>query len=284
MLQSMYSAVTGLNASNQRMAVIGDNIANVNTTAYKSSELSFQSLINQSVGGYTGQEIGGGVLGGHLSYDWNQGTIQKTSNPYDMAIAGSGFFIVSDESSATPVQYYTRDGEFSFDSDGYLKTSTGLHVQGFAVDPTTGQPTGTTSGDLVDIQIEPYTVDSSGTASGYKDVTVDSNGTYWATDTTGNRVALFQVGLCKTTDPNLFAKYSNNLYVKTTDNITDPLLVGVPGSGGLGTVESSALEASNVDIAKEFVNMIEAQRAFTANSKVITASDGMLQDLVSMVR
>ena len=96
MLSSMYSGISGLNASNQRMAVVGDNIANVNTTAYKCSELSFESLINQSVGGYTGQEIGGGVLLGDLSYDWNQGTIQRTSNPYDMAIAGTGFFMVKD--------------------------------------------------------------------------------------------------------------------------------------------------------------------------------------------
>jgi flagellar hook protein FlgE len=270
MLNSMYSAVTGLNASNQRMSVIGDNIANVNTTAYKSSELSFESLINQSVGGYSGQEIGGGVLGGNLSYDWNQGTIQKTSNPYDMAIAGTGFFMVKDAAGKTS---YTRDGEFSFDASGNLKTKSGLAVQGCAYANPPVNPPAT---PLVNIVISP---------AQYQDVTVDSNGVYWGTDvTTLAKIGLFQAVLCKTTDPSVMAKTNNNLYTKTTTDATDPLILGTPQMNGLGSVESSSLEASNVDIAKEFVNMIEAQRAFSANSKVITTSDEMLQELVSMKR
>ena len=113
MLSSMYSGVSGLNANTKRMAVIGDNIANVNTTAYKGSEISFESMINQSVGGYTGMEIGSGVILGDLNYDWNQGTIQRTSNPFDMAITGSGFFMVKDAGGNS---FYTRDGEFKFDA------------------------------------------------------------------------------------------------------------------------------------------------------------------------
>ena len=80
------------------------------------------------------------------------------------------------------------------------------------------------------------------------------------------------------------AKMSKNLYSKTTNQATDNLIIGAPTTNGLGAVESQSLEMSNVDIAKEFVNMIEAQRAFSANSKVITTSDEMLQELVSMKR
>jgi flagellar hook protein FlgE len=267
MLNSMYSAVTGLNASNQRMSVIGDNIANVNTTAYKSSEVSFESLIMQSTGGYTGQEIGGGVLGGNLSYDWNQGTIQKTSNSYDMAIAGTGFFEVKDTSGKT---WYTRDGEFTFNAAGDLKTQTGMTVQGYAMDPATN--TAVTSA------VVPINIPTTNT------VTVDSDGVYWGTDAAGTKTALFQIVLCKTTDPSVMAKTNHNLFTKTTDNVTDPLIEGIPQASGLGAVETASLEASNVDIAKEFVNMIEAQRAFSANSKVITTGDEMLQELVSMKR
>jgi flagellar hook protein FlgE len=80
------------------------------------------------------------------------------------------------------------------------------------------------------------------------------------------------------------AKMSNNLYSKTTNDATDPLIIGTPMTNGLGAVESQSLEMSNVDIAQEFVNMISAQRAFSANSKVITTSDEMLQELVNIKR
>ncbi len=268
MLNSMYSAVTGLNACNKRMSVIGDNIANTGTTAFKSSQISFESLINQSAAGFTGQEIGGGVLGGNVNYDWNQGTIQNTSNPFDLAISGNGFFMVQD---AAGVAAYTRDGEFSFDATGNLVMQSGMKVQGYPVNA--GASLGDPTKPLATINVP-----TTSTAS------VDSNGVYWGTDAAGVRTALFQIAMCKTTDPSVMAKANNNLYTKTTDNITDPLIAGLPQTSGLGAVNTSSLEASNVDIAKQFVNMIEAQRAFSANSKVITTSDSMLQDLVNMVR
>jgi flagellar hook protein FlgE len=277
MLSSMYSGISGLNASNQRMAVVGDNIANVNTTAYKCSQLSFESLINQSVGGYTGQEIGGGVLLGDLSYDWNQGTIQRTSNPYDMAIAGAGFFMVKD---ADGKAFYTRDGEFTFKYDDatkmlQLKTASGMSVQGCVyAKPPVNPPA-----------IVPIEIDS----AAYEDITVDENGVYWGVTkvtppAVGVKTALFQAVLCDTTDRSAMAKTNNNLYVKTTDDTSDPLTLGTPSMNGLGGVEASSLEMSNVDIAKEFVNMITAQRAFSANSKVITTSDEILQELVNIKR
>jgi flagellar hook protein FlgE len=273
MLNSMYSAISGLNASNQRMAVIGDNIANVSTSAYKNSEISFESLINSSVAGVTGQEIGGGVLAGNLRYDWSQGTIQKSSNPYDMAIAGKGFFMVKDGSGNA---FFTRDGEFGFDATGHLQTSSGMVVQGF----TYPAPATPTVGDLVPIIIDPAT---------YQDITVDENGIYWgvtkvAPPAVGVKTPLFQAGLCATTDTSVMAKMSKNLYSKTSNEATDPLIIGAPTKNGLGSVESQSLEMSNVDIAREFVNMIEAQRAFSANSKVITTSDEMLQELVNIKR
>ncbi len=100
----------------------------------------------------------------------------------------------------------------------------------------------------------------------------------------GVKTALFQAVICDTTDRSVMAKTNKNLYTKTTDDGTDPLILGTPRAKGLGGVQSSSLEMSNVDIAKEFVNMITAQRAFSANSKVITTSDEILQELVNIKR
>ncbi|MBI5590603.1 MAG: flagellar hook basal-body protein [Deltaproteobacteria bacterium] len=267
MLSSMYSGISGLTANTQRMAVIGDNIANVNTMGYKGSILSFESLINPSVGGFTGNEIGSGVMLGDVSYDWNQGTIQRTTNPYDMAIAGSGFFMVKDASGDT---FYTRDGEFNFDASGNLTTSSGMVVQGCVyANPPANPPV------PVPITIDP---------TKYQNVTVDSDGVYWAETiaTPPVKTALFQAVVCDTTDRSVMAKNSNNLYSKTTPGAMEK--IGVPNSNGLGSVDPESIEMSNVDIAKEFVNMITAQRAFSACSKVITTSDEILQELVNMKR
>jgi len=283
MINSLYSGITGLNASTQRMGVIGDNIANVNTTAYKGSELSFENMVSQSIGGYTGQETGGGVMLGDLGYDWNQGTIQGTSNPYDIAIAGSGFFKVegvdpTDPTGATMKSYYTRDGSFSFDATGNLRTSSGMQVKGFTVTsppgetPVTVDPTAGTK----DIVIDPTLYDS---------ITVDDNGVYSAMDksTPPVKTALFQIAVVSPKNQSQMAKMSGNLYINTEG---DSAMNGanIPGAAGLGTVATSSLEMSNVDIAKEFVNMITAQRAFSASSKVITTSDEILQELISLKR
>ena len=273
MLSSMYSGVSGLNANTKRMAVIGDNIANVNTTAYKSSELSFESLINQSVGGYSGMEIGSGVILGDLSYDWNQGTIQRTSNPFDMAIAGSGFFMVKD---ADGNSYYTRDGEFSFDASGNLVTASGMAVQGCVYASPPANPPAPV----------PIIAPASATPPpDFQSMTVDDKGVYWATDTTATppvKTAVFQALIFDTTDRSVMAKMNNNLYTKTTAGAME--IAGIPNSKGLGSVEVGSIEMSNVDIAKEFVNMITAQRAFSACSKVITTSDEILQELVNIKR
>ncbi len=268
MMSSMYSGISGLNACTQRMAVIGDNIANVNTTGYKSSELSFENLINQSVGGFTGQEVGSGVLTGDLRYDWQQGTIQRTSSSYDMAIAGNGFFMVSDGNKT----YYTRDGEFKFDSSGNLQTSDGMAVQGVNLLINTPVPSSPVPTEAVVIDMTTY-----------QDILVDDNGVYSAYNkTSGLREDLFQIAICDTTDSSVMAKSNGNLYIKTTEGDMDP--IDVPGTTTGFAVETSSLEMSNVDIAKEFVNMITAQRAFSANSKVITTSDEILQELVNIKR
>ncbi|MBW1940716.1 MAG: flagellar hook-basal body complex protein, partial [Deltaproteobacteria bacterium] len=128
MIGSLYAGVSGLKANTDAMSVIGDNIANVNTTGFKGSDSSFANVLNQSMGGGSGSQIGSGVTMSGVRPDWTQGTMETTGNATDLAISGSGFFIVSDDKGAS---YYTRAGEFNFDKDGNLVNPDGLFVQGY---------------------------------------------------------------------------------------------------------------------------------------------------------
>lgn len=138
MLRSMFSGVSGLTAHQLKMDVIGNNIANVNTTAFKSSSVSFQDLFSQTMkastqpvqggrGGTNPQQVGLGVEVGGISVLYEGGSIQSTGNPNDLAVDGDGFFVVSDGSS----QYYTRAGNFKIDGSGNLTTSNGSLVLGW---------------------------------------------------------------------------------------------------------------------------------------------------------
>ncbi len=275
MISSLYSGISGLNANTQKMSVVGDNIANVNTTGFKSTEISFDNLINKSAAGYTGMEIGSGVLLSDVSYNWGQGTLERTTNPYDMAISGKGFFIVQTDDGE---QFYTRAGEFDFDEEGNLVNPEGYVVQGYAI-PAGVDPPADPAAGLVPITIDPEV---------YQDITVDEDGVYYGVvkdpdaANFGQKVALFQIAVCDVNDKSSMAKMSGNLYTKVTPGL--PETFGIPETFGLGAVTPSTLEMSNVDLAKEFVNMIVAQRAFSANSKVITTSDEILQELVNLKR
>ena len=131
MIGSLYSGISGLKANTDAMSVIGDNIANVNTTGFKSSRASFADVLS----GVTGNEIGQGVMMTGQNADWTQGAPESTGNATDLAITGDGLFVVHDSSG---VEYYTRAGNFQFDNAGNLVTHDGMIVQGYKIDPATG--------------------------------------------------------------------------------------------------------------------------------------------------
>ena len=149
MIGSLYAGISGLNANSSAMSVIGDNIANVNTTAFKSNSASFVSVLSQSLTGSTGNTIGRGVQLGGVSESWSQGTLETTGNGTDLAINGKGFFMVNDPAGLT---YYTRAGGFNFDLDGNLVNSDGLIVQGYEVDTVNTDGT-FTLGNICDISV-----------------------------------------------------------------------------------------------------------------------------------
>lgn len=256
MIKSLFSGITALRANTAAMGVIGDNIANVSTTGFKGGRMDFANLLNQSVGGYTGQEVGSGVAVGKLSRDWTQGSIQTTSNSADLAINGNGFFVVKDSGDN---EFYTRAGAFHFDKEGYLVDNNGFKVQGGGGALQLSDTTGTTS----------ISVSSAGVITSF------SSG-----DTTGANVGTISLA----TFPCNWglAPMDRNLF--TTTSLSGDASKGTPGTGGKGGINGFSLEMSNVDLATEFGKMITTQRSFQAAAKVITASDEILQYLLAIKR
>src|SRR5215831_3753611 len=149
---SFSSSLSGLNSNQQKLSVIGNNLANINTIAFKASTVEFADLVSQSVGGSSANpmQIGLGVTTGSISPNFRQGGIENTGVPTNVAIQGNGFFVVGDAGTRS----YTRAGDFSFDANGRLSTADGLGVQGYtAVDPTTGRII--TTGQPADIVVPP---------------------------------------------------------------------------------------------------------------------------------
>ncbi len=130
-LSSFNIGVTGLNAAGQSMSVVGDNIANAGTFGFKSSRAEFQDMLSSSLKGIDGgDQVGSGSKLAHVTPQWNQGTIQRTSNITDLAINGNGFFMVD----APFGKGYTRDGSFHFDKEGFMINGDGYRVNGFQPD------------------------------------------------------------------------------------------------------------------------------------------------------
>ena len=160
MLQSFYTAFTGLSADKEWLSVISDNIANVNTVGYKAENAVFEDLLARSLttfknGAPVNQEIGGGVFVSATVKDFSQGTFMNTNNPLDLALDGEGFFMVKDSNGTS---YYTRNGQFRLDADGSLINMLGMKVQGWMLDEN-----GNLAGAIGDIRI-PMSVDPKATS------------------------------------------------------------------------------------------------------------------------
>jgi len=255
MTQALWIAKTGLDAQQTRMAVVSNNLANVNTTGYKQSRAVFEDLLYQNVrqsGGSssqstllpTGMTLGTGVRVVATEKLHTQGSLQNTEQALDVAINGRGFLQIQMPDGDTA---YTRDGSLKLDDQGQLVTSSGYIVQ-----PGISIPDGAQS---ITIGID-----------GIVSVKLPSQ-----TGTT-------QVGTIETADfinPVGLQPVGENLFVETA--ASGPATSGTPGLNGLGTILQGNLEGSNVNVVAELVNMIETQRAYEMNSKAISTNDQMMQ-------
>ncbi len=414
MIGSLFAGISGLNANATAMTVIGDNIANVNTTAFKANRASFANVLSQSLGGSAGNGIGRGVEFWGTSPLWTQGSLENTGSATDLAINGKGFFIMQD---STGSNYYTRAGLFHLNEAGDMINPDGYQVQGYEIDADGNRgsltaisipgerisPPSATTEFSVDVNLDSRTTpsgsysasqsvfDSLGNAipltltfaktanvrewsvsasipatagsgvafnpasgptaaitmtfdsdgnmivpasdptmrltltngstsplditwdlyddtlvnngditefaspssttfqrqDGYtsgvlRSIAVDEDGIVTAAYSNGQLTPTFQVALADFPSYDGLEKMGKNLYAESL--ASGQPLPGFAGNGRLGTLTPSAIEMSNIDLAQEFVKMITTQRAFQANSRVITTSDEILSELINIKR
>lgn len=266
------------------MDVIGNNIANVNTTAFKSARVDFSDAFSQTLrrpgsgeGKSAALQVGSGVGTDAIRDVYSQGAMSRTGVLTDMAIGGEGYFVVRD--TVTDSEYVTRNGAFRIDESGYLVTNSGHRLQGY------NSTALNTIGDLqIDLNGLPATSDPNATMVSWS---VSNDGKIGINLSDGTSFVRGQVLLQNVRNPAALVKQGNSLYSGL--ELAGPIggatpTAAPPGTNGLGKIESGTLELSNVDLANEFSSMITAQRAFQATARVISTSDEMLQELVNLKR
>ncbi|MEK5206576.1 flagellar basal body rod protein FlgG [Psychrobacillus sp. FSL H8-0510] len=306
MIRSMYSGISGLKNFQTKLDVIGNNISNVNTYGFKKGRTVFKDLISQTTSGASGASANqGGVnakqvgLGSQLaSIDTihTGGSLQSTGNTLDLALSGDGFFIVG-ESSATPTPggtavtldnlQYTRAGNFYMEANGYLVNGDGKYVYGFSENaantgatsaPVTGPPTYTVpGGTLPTTGVGPIRIPTNA-----KSMSVSQDGTVTFVDANNNLQNAGKLVTAKFPNAGGLEKSGSNYYTPTSNSGTP--LYTFAADNGAGTINSGFLEMSNVDLSEEFTDMIVAQRGFQANTRIITTSDSILEELINLKR
>jgi flagellar basal-body rod protein FlgG len=257
MIKALNTAATGMQAQQTNMDVIANNLANVNTTGFKKSRAEFEDLLYQTIKepgtqsgansiSPVGVQVGLGVRTAAVAKEFTEGSPRLTGRPLDMQIEGSGFFPVLLPNGQVA---YTRDGSFKKDSSGRITDSGGNPLQ----------PEITIPPNATGVEITP--------TGSVQIVTQESN----------IPQIVGQIQLVSFVNPPGLRAIGRNLFMPS--NASGLPLQGLPGENGNGTVASKQLEASNVNIVDEMVNMITAQRAYETNSKAVQAVDQMLQSV-----
>jgi flagellar hook protein FlgE len=260
----MYTALSGLDVFNEALSVTSNNIANANTTAYKSQSLDFGNMVSglmQTVySDDTSQGVGATILG--TTSDQSTGVEQKTNTWSDLMLQGGGFFKV--QNPTTTVDSYTRDGSFQVNSAGNLTDMAGNNVL--------------SSTDAV-INLTPPTTT---TPTVYTSYSVDQSGVVWALQASGVETSIAQIGVSTFSNPSALVSNGDNLLSPGVNSGTPTL--GTAGSGMAGTIISGALESSNVDLTQQMVDLINYQADYQANSKSIATGDNILQTVVNLIQ
>jgi flagellar hook protein FlgE len=257
-----------------KLDVIGNNIANVNTIGFKAGRAMFKDILSQTVagvtaptddtaGGVNAKQIGLGVTLASVDTIHTPGSAMTTNVPTDLRIDGDGFFAVrAGADQETP--YLTRAGNFTVDANRNLVNADGLFVL-------------STAGDQIVIgeEVTAFSIAQDGTI-----IAVNTDGTSAPTE--------FQISVVKVVNPGGLEKIGGNLYRVTPnanpEGLLDEFTLANDPALGTGAIVSGQLEMSNVDLTGEFTEMIVAQRGFQANSRIITTSDEILQEVVNLKR
>ncbi|MHC4322647.1 MAG: flagellar basal-body rod protein FlgG [Planctomycetota bacterium] len=261
MLRAFSTSATGMTAQQTMVDVIANNLANVNTSGFKRSQLNFHNLlyvtmeepgteIASGINSPTGIQIGSGVRVASTTKVFSPGELENTANPLDIAITGEGFLQVTMPNGDLR---YTRDGSLLTNANGELVTS-----KGYAIEPAISVPI-----DAISINIE-------------KDGGVN------ITDSSGTQSVVGNIQLARFPNSSGLSSEGGNLLAETMASGTPT--TGTPGENGFGTIQAGFLEKSNVQMVTELVNLITAQRAYEINSRAIKVGDDMLRTANGIVR
>ena len=263
MIRALYSAASGMAAQEMNVDNIANNLSNANTVGYKARRAQFQDLMYQSVlqpGASSGQQtlipaglqLGLGTRPTSNEIVFTEGAFSETDNPLDLAIQGSGFFQIMQPNGELA---YTRNGQFQLDKNGNI-----VNGEGYALQPQIAIPPAA----------QQVTIAADGTVS------------YILPNQTATQQA-GQIQLANFQNPAGLNSLGNGLYTPT--DASGDATVGLPGgSEGMGSLLQGYVEQSNTSIVNEFINLIQAQRGYEANSKVVTAADQMYQQVNQLSR
>lgn len=291
MLRSMYSGIAGMKGFQTQLDVVGNNIANVNTSGYKKSRVAFQDMMSQTLagasaatdirGGINAQQVGLGSQIGAIDVIHTQGNRQTTNRTLDLSLEGDGMFVFASGTNLAQFELedvnlaYSRAGNMYLDDNDNIVNANGEYLVGHIADE---------NGELV-VPVETGRIVIPPTASSFS---IQGDGTVNYIDENNQTRVAGQIMLAKFANPGGLEQIGSNMYRSTVndgmigvDGI--PTLI-VPESEGSASIVSGALEMSNVDLAEEFTDMIIAQRGFQANTRIITTSDEILQELVNLKR
>jgi flagellar basal-body rod protein FlgG len=260
MLRAFSTAATGMTAQQMMVDVTANNLANINTTGFKRSQIDFQDLlyvkmkeagaeVSSGMKSPSGIEIGSGVRAASTVKVFTAGEMVNTGKKTDAAIMGDGFFQVS---LPTGELRYTRDGSFQTNADGQLVTASG-----FTIEPAITIPNGTTGIDI------------------------GKDGSVNVTSATGTQSVVGTIQLANFANPAGLSSEGDNLLAQTEASGTPT--IGTPGGNGFGSLQGGFLEKSNVQMVNELVNLITAQRAYEVNSRAIKSGDDMLKNAIQIV-
>jgi len=305
MIRSLNTASLGIRQFQASLDVLANNLANLNTVGYKASRADFVESLNSvlraptpdtaTASGTSGVSLGNGVATAAIRSNFSQGSINQSGLATDFSITGKGYFLVRNSTSGEV--FATRSGNFRLDSAGYLVTDGGLRVQG--VEDTQKDPN-----KIGDIRFNkgtvPATAASTAATAAITNISVDGSGRLNTLLDDGTQYVRAQIVLQSFSNEQALVRAGNNLFTNlgasgpSTASATSPL-TSTPDSpildgaqranqDGMGRIEQGSLELSNVDVSREFSNMITTQRAFQASARMITTSDSILEELVNLKR
>lgn len=271
MMRALWTGASGMISQQNNLDTISNNFANVNTAGFKKEQVQFSSLLYQKIQTKTTDsegnpkpviaQVGSGVRTTGIVSIFTQGTLQESSNDWDLAVEGAGMFMVQDASGETA---YTRNGAFRL----------AVGNDGITLANTDGYPVLDINGQKI---VFPNTIDVS-------KVEVDEYGNLMYPDDKGVlRPAGVKIGLTQFNNPAGLEKSGGSLYYATAAS-GEPRVEAQDAAVSMSKIRSGYLEGSNVDTANEIVNLIVAQRAYEMNSKTITAADEMLQQANNLRR